>query len=254
MAVWLDRADRVVWVHLDKPAALNALTPDDFAHLAELFDEIARTPSDRAVVIVGEGEAFCAGADLSRVEGEVDVPSMMRRIHAAASNLHKMSKPSIAAVHGVAAGAGANLALGCDLLVATRAASFSQIFVKRGLSPDFGGTWLLPRLVGMQTAKRLAMLGDTVDAETALRIGMVCEVVADDELNSCAESLAHRLADGPPIALAQTKQLFSLATTNSFDEQLRAEAAAVAINIATADCAEGIAAFLERRDPVFRGR
>ncbi|MCV7231751.1 enoyl-CoA hydratase/isomerase family protein [Mycobacterium branderi] len=254
MAVWLDRNDRVAWVHLDKPETLNALAPDDFAHLAELFDEIARTPSDRAMVIVGEGKAFCAGANLSEVNRDEHVLHLMRRIHAAAANLHKMSKPSIAAVHGVAAGAGANLALGCDLVVATRTASFCQVFVKRGLSPDFGGTWLLPRLVGMQMAKQLAMLGDTVDAETALRIGLVCAVVADDELHSYTDALARRLADGPPIALAQTKQLFGRAATNSFDEQLDAEAAAVAINVATEDCAEGITAFLERRSPVFRGR
>lgn len=254
MGVWLERADGIAWIHLDKPEVLNALTPQDFAVLCDLIDEVADTASDRALVLIGAGKAFCAGADLSDIGGDEHVLSVMRRVHSAARSLHRLGKPSVAAVHGVAAGAGANLALEADLVVASSTASFIQVFVQRGLSPDFGGTWLLPRLAGLQAAKKMMMLGDRVDANTALHLGLVSEVVPDSELHQHVASLAARLAAGPPIALAQTKQLLAIALTNSFDDQLDAEAAAAAINVATEDCSEGLSAFLERRQPVFRGR
>jgi enoyl-CoA hydratase/carnithine racemase len=253
MPIAVECNDRVAWIYLDNPATLNALTPDDFGDLADALEEVATSPSCRALVITGKGAAFCAGADLSAAADNEHVLAVMRRIHAAARNLHRLAKPSVAAVNGVAAGAGANLALGCDLVVASANASFVQVFVRRGLSPDFGGTWLLPRLVGVQTAKRLMMLGDKVDAPTALDIGLISQVVPEPELRQCAKTLANRLADGPPIALAQIKRLVSIAASNSFEEQLDAEAAAVAVNVATKDVAEGFAAFMERRTPVFRG-
>jgi enoyl-CoA hydratase/carnithine racemase len=254
MAIELDRVDGVAWVRLAKPQVLNALTPDEFEHLAELITEVAGTSTDRALVIAGSGGAFCAGADLSQLNDDSHVIEVMRRIHRAARQLHELSKPALAAVDGVAAGAGANLALGCDFVLASTAASFRQIFVKRGLAPDFGGTWLLPRLVGMQTAKRLMMLGDAVDADTALRIGLVGEVLKPEDLDERVQELARRLAAGPPVALGRIKHLLAIATSNGFDDQLDAEAAAAAVNVATADFAEGLAAFAERRAPVFRGR
>lgn len=253
MTIRLQRDGDVAWLHLDKPAKLNALTPDDFERLADLL-EGAGAGDARAVVITGTGRAFCAGADLSDVRAEEHVLSVMRRIHRAARVLHHLPVPTVAAVNGAAAGAGANLAFGCDLVVAARSAKFVEIFIKRGLSPDFGGSWLLPRLVGMQTAKRLLLLGDSVPAETALTLGLVSEVVDDDELVPAAGALARLLADGPPIALAQTRQLLSRSLSSDFDSQLDAEAAAVGINAETEDSGEGIAAFLERRPPVFRGR
>lgn len=254
MGVELDRSDGVAWVRLAKPRVLNALTPDEFEHLAELISEVAGTSTDRALVIAGSGGAFCAGADLSQIGDDAHVLEVMRRIHCAARQLHALSKPTLAAVDGVAAGAGANLALGCDFVVASTTASFRQVFVKRGLSPDFGGTWLLPRLVGMQTAKRLMMLGDAVDADTALRIGLVGEVVEPEDLDARVQELARRLAAGPPVALGRIKHLMAITTSNSFDDQLDAEAVAAAVNVATADFAEGLAAFVKRREPVFRGK
>lgn len=254
MTVRLERTDGVAWVYLDAPATRNALRPEDFTRLAELIEEVGRTPADRALVITGEGVGFCAGADLSDVRDDVSPLALMGQINQAARALYRLPTPSIAAVNGAAAGAGANLAFGCDLVLAAQSASFTEIFVRRGLSLDFGGSWLLPRLVGMQAAKRLAMLGDRIDAAQARALGLVSEVVADEQLRAAAAKLARRLADGPPIALAQTKQLLNQSLSTDFDTQLDAEAAAAAVNTVTADCREGIAAFLERRDPVFQGR
>lgn len=254
MSVELERDDAVVWLRLSRPDRRNALSIDDFARLHELLEEIAGTPSDRAVVITGAGKAFCAGADLSRGAAEEPTISLMRRINQTARALYRLPQPCVAAVNGPAVGAGMSLALGCDIVLAATAATFSQVFVKRGLSPDTGSAWLLPRIVGLHTAKRLALLGDTIKAEQALAMGIVTEVVADDELLATAARYARRLADGPPIALAQTKQLLNSSYGTDFDGNLDAEAAANAVNAGTADMAEAFAAFAEKRSPVFRGR
>jgi len=253
MSIKFESADGIARVTLAAPDRRNALTPGEFAELRGILATIAAS-DDRAVVITGEGTAFCAGAFLP-LGGPQDPPIvMMRQIDETARALHRLPQPCVAAVNGHAVGAGMSLALGCDLVIASANATFSQIFVKRGLSPDFGSSWLLPRIVGLHTAKRLALLGDTIDAAEAHRLGIVTEVVAPDELAGAATVLARRLADGPPIAMALTKELLNQSFTSGFDEALDREATVAATNMAAQDAAEALMAFKEKRAPVFRGR
>jgi 2-(1,2-epoxy-1,2-dihydrophenyl)acetyl-CoA isomerase len=207
------------------------------------------------MVVTGAGGAFCAGAQLS---GDMAVGSHplngMHPVSAAAIALHDMPKPTIAKVGGDAVGAGMNLALGCDLIVAGESARFSEIFARRALSVDFGGTWLLPRLVGLHKAKELALFGDILSAKDAEAIGVVNRVVPDGELDSFVADWANRLADGPPLALQMTKRMLSNSFSLSLSEALSWEAAAQAVNFASKDTIEGVTAFIEKRAPVFRGR
>jgi 2-(1,2-epoxy-1,2-dihydrophenyl)acetyl-CoA isomerase len=255
MSIEFESADGIARITLAAPERRNALTREEFAELRDLFTAIAGS-TDRAVVLTGEGTAFCAGAYLP-VDGDIARdPSiaLMNRINETARALHRLPQPTVAAVNGHAVGAGMSLALGCDLVLASTAAKFSQVFVRRGLSPDFGSSWLLPRIVGLHTAKRLALLGDTIEAEEAVRLGVVTEVVPPEELAAAATRLARRLADGPPIAMALTKKLLSESFTTGFDDALDHEAAAAATNMAAADAVEALAAFKEKRPPVFKGR
>jgi 2-(1,2-epoxy-1,2-dihydrophenyl)acetyl-CoA isomerase len=178
----------------------------------------------------------------------------MGPVNAAALALHEIPKPTIAKVNGDAVGAGMNLALGCDLIVAGESARFSQIFVRRGLSLDFGGSWLLPRLVGMAKAKELALLGDILSAREAHELGLVNRVVPDAELDTVVQEWAERLASGPPLAMQLTKKLLSNAFAVGLSEALDAEAAAQSVNLVSDDMREGVAAFLQKRAPVFHGR
>ena len=178
----------------------------------------------------------------------------MVRIHATALALHRLTKPSIAAVDGLAAGAGMSLALGCDLVLASTRARFSAIFVRRGLSIDFGLSWLLPRLVGMGKAKELSLLGDFVDAEEALRIGLVARVVNPDELTHAVDFAVRRLAGGPTVAIRSDVELLQASYQRTFEEAIAAECDAQVRNLGTEDAAEAIAAFLEKRDAQFQGR
>ncbi|WP_019925214.1 enoyl-CoA hydratase/isomerase family protein [Nocardia sp. BMG111209] len=254
MPILLKRDNGIAHVTLDRPERRNALTVADFAQLRDIFDEIAVTGADRAVLITGAGKGFCAGADLGDGLPTEHPSTVMRPINDAFRALHRLPQPAVAAVHGAAFGAGMSLALGCDLVIAADDAVFSQIFVRRGLSPDTGSSWLLPRIVGLHTAKRLALLGDTITAAQAQTLGIVTEVTTTDRLTETATAYARRLADGPPIALALTKRLLDAASTTGFDEALEAETAAVAVNVATADMAEAFTAFAEKRPPIFRGR
>lgn len=209
----------------------------------------------RAVVITGAGGAFSAGADLSDGSRAAAHPlDRMRGVNRVATALYELSKPTVAKVPGVAVGAGWNLALCCDLVVASTDARFSQIFARRGLSLDFGGSWLLPRLVGLQQAKRLALLGDFLDAEQAREMGLVTWVTEPDELDAVTDDVVARLAAGPPVALAQSKQLLNASIDTTFTQALQAEARTQAINFATEDTAAALVAFAEKTDPVFTGR
>lgn len=254
MTITVVRDAGLVRLTIDRPERRNALTMEGFAELGRVLAEVARTPADRAVLITGAGTAFCSGADLSRGVPDEPVTRLMARINDVARTLHRLPQPCVAAVNGPAYGAGMSLALGCDIVVASEAATFSQVFVKRGLSPDFGSSWLLPRLVGLHTAKRLALLGDPITAAQARELGLVAEVTPTDALLEAATAVARRLADGPPIALAQTKRLLNQAFSVSFDDALDAEAAASAVNTATEDVAEAFRALAEKRPAVFRGR
>lgn len=250
------RSDRgVVTVTLNRPQAKNAITGPMWDALRRVFEEVTRRDEDRVLVITGAGGAFCSGAQLGGTMSERPHPlTDMHPVNAAALALHDVSKPTIAKVGGVAAGAGMNLALGCDLVVAGESARFSQIFSRRGLSVDFGGTWLLPRLVGMHRAKELTLFGDILSAVEAEKMGLVNRVVPDTELDAFVGGWAERLAAGPPIAMQMTKRMLAASFSLSLSEALHWEAVAQSLNFGTEDTREGIVAFLQKRAPAFRGR
>lgn len=258
--MWFQIEDRgpVRWMVLDRPERKNAIPADGWEELGEAWARF-ESSGQRVLVVTGAGGDFCSGADLGPESGEVAGGvaagrERMRLVGAAAAALHRVAKPTIAAVDGVAVGAGMNLALGCDVVVATDRARFSEIFVRRGLTVDFGGTWLLPRIVGLQRAKELALSGRFVGAAEALRLGLVTEVVTVAELETAVTQIAEGLATGAPFAQMLTKEAIDRSWALSFEEALDWEGQAQAVCLSTDDVAEGVAAFLERRAPRFRGR
>ncbi|WP_370617770.1 enoyl-CoA hydratase/isomerase family protein [Mumia sp. Pv 4-285] len=254
MSVEVVRDDGLVEITLSAPERRNALSPAEFADLGEVLRRIASTSADRAVLITGAGGAFCAGAYLAEEVPDESTVAIMGRIHEAALALHRIPQPVVAAVDGPAYGAGMSIALAADLVLASSRATFCQVFVKRGLVPDFGSSWLLPRIVGLHAAKRLALLGEPVDAVAALDLGIATEVLDESELLERARALARQLAAGPPIAQRLTKQLLNASFSRGFDDQLDAEASAAAVATGTADVAEAFAAFAQKRSAVFSGR
>ncbi len=246
----------IVTITLNRPDKRNAINDEIWTGLERALAAASRDPAVRVVVVTGAGGAFCSGQDLSEAGGgRAGTPlEAMRRVADVAVSLHRLPKPTIARVDGVAAGAGANLALACDLVVASAGSRFIQIFATRGLSVDFGGSWLLPRRVGVTKAKELALLAEPVSAEDAVAMGMINRVVPADELDAVVGDWARRLAEGPPQALALTKGLLDRSFTSSFDQAVEAEGQAQSINLTSADTAEAFAAFRERRPPRFVGR
>jgi len=246
----------VRWLIIDNPAHRNAVPFDQWERLAELLADFG-TSDARVLVIRGAGEDFCSGADLGSSFSPGSVASgyqVMAHVGRAAEVLHSLTKPTIAAVDGVAVGAGMNLALGCDLVVATERARFSEIFVKRGLTIDFGGTWLLPRRVGMARAKELALTGRVLDAAEAERIGIVGRVVPVDRLRDEVSLLAAELAAGAPLAQRFIKAGLDRAFEMAFGEALAYEQRSQALLLASEDVIEGVAAFVQKRVPEFKGR
>lgn len=256
---WITTEDRdlVRWITLSNPARKNAVPADGWQQLREAFEQFEESEA-RVLVVRGEGEDFCAGADLDPTSvgdtGVVARHRRMKQVGAAAMALHRSTKPAIAAVDGVAVGAGMNLALGCDVVVATSRARFSEIFVRRGLTVDFGGTWLLPRHVGLQRAKELALSGRIVGAEEALRIGLCVDVVEPGALEDRVTELAESFLAGAPVGQMFAKQAIDGSWDVSFADALSWEGQSQSICFATEDLSEGINAFLEKRDPNFRGR
>lgn len=250
--VLVKRDGAVLTLTLNRPARKNALDDTAWSMLRNALALAASDDEVRAVVITGAGGNFCAGADLGadRTGHPLD---RMRRLGDIAMTLHELPKPVIAKVAGFAVGAGWNLALGCDLVVAAPSARFSQIFARRGLSVDFGGSWLLPRIVGLQQAKRLVLLADTIDAEEALRLGLVTWVKQPEEIDEFVGRLARRLAEGPPIALAQSKALLNEGVDQTMRESLENESRAQVVNFATEDVPAAFRAFSEKREPEFTG-
>jgi 2-(1,2-epoxy-1,2-dihydrophenyl)acetyl-CoA isomerase len=258
--MWLEIDDRgpVRWLTINRPDRRNAIPGNGWTELRDAFVDFGAS-EERVLVVTGVGGAFCSGADLDPADAEemADVSGRHRRmkvVGAAALALHRLHKPTIAAVDGVAAGAGMNLALGCDLVIASQRARFSEIFVRRGLTVDFGGTWLLPRIVGPQRAKELSLTGRIVEADEALAIGLVVEVVDTESLEARVTEIAAALAAGAPMAQRFAKQGLDRSGEVSFEEALAAEGQSQAICFGTEDVSEGIAAFLEKRPPEFTGR
>ncbi|MFV0306495.1 MAG: enoyl-CoA hydratase/isomerase family protein [Desertimonas sp.] len=259
----VERAEGIVTVTMNRPERKNAANDVMWNELLDTFREVAANPADRVLVITGAGGAFCSGADVGGMQnrgegGDDDGPrahslDRMRFIAEVATALHQVPQPTIAKVRGIAAGAGMNIALLCDLVVASDNARFSEIFARRGLTLDFGGSWILPRRVGLHRAKELALFADIIDADEADRIGLVNRVVSDGELDAFVDDWAARLAGQAPIAIAQSKRLLNAASTSSLAEALDAEGAAQSINFTTRDTAEAVNAFLEKRQPTFRG-
>jgi 2-(1,2-epoxy-1,2-dihydrophenyl)acetyl-CoA isomerase len=249
------RSEGVVTVTLDRPAKKNAVNDVMWRELLAAFTEVADSSDDRVLVITGAGDAFCSGADLSNA-GATDRHQLdvMRGIGDVALRLHRLAKPAIAKINGVAAGAGLNLALGCDLIVASDEARFSEIFARRGLSIDFGGSWLLPRLIGLHKAKELAFFAEVISAKEAQEFGLVNRVVPAGELDAVVDDWARRLAAGPPLALSMTKTMLNNAFAVSMDQALEDEGRCQTVNFGTADTAEAMAAFLQKREPRFSGK
>jgi 2-(1,2-epoxy-1,2-dihydrophenyl)acetyl-CoA isomerase len=257
---WLSVEDRglVRWMTIDRPDRKNAIPFDGWIELRSAFEDFEGS-GQRILVVTGAGGEFCAGADLdpSRLEAlpsVTDRHQRMKEIGSAALTLHRLTKPTIAAVDGVAVGAGMNLALGCDLVVATDRARFSEIFVKRGLTVDFGGSWLLPRVVGLQRAKELALSGRIIGADEALDFGLVLEVVPADRLETRVTELADGLLAGAPMGQMFVKQTLNASFESSMIDALGWEGQAQAVALGTEDMAEGVSAFLEKRQPDWKGR
>jgi enoyl-CoA hydratase/carnithine racemase len=245
--------DGVRTLTLNRPGRKNAINAQLWVELADALRAAARDRYLRALVITGAGGAFCSGADISTPE-DIHPKDKLRKLTEVALALHELSVPTVAKVTGVAVGAGWNLALGCDFVVATPEARFCQIFSKRGLSVDLGGSWLLPKLVGLQQAKRLVLLAEMIDAEEARSLGLVTWVKPADEIDAFVSDLAARLAGGPPVALAQSKALLNDGANATLREALANEARAQPGNFATADSTEAYAAFAEKREPAFTGQ
>ncbi|MER6434870.1 enoyl-CoA hydratase-related protein [Streptomyces sp. NPDC001185] len=250
----------VAWITLDRPETMNALTWDQRERVIALLASASADPDVRAVVITATGRGFCAGADLrgapaagGRIPGDVARTLRLGAQRLVAAVLD-CEKPVIAAVNGTAAGLGVHLALACDLVIAAEPARFIEAFVRRGLVPDGGGAYLLPRLVGPQRAKELMFFGDALTAGDAERLGLVNRVVPPGDLEKTARAWAERLAAGPTRALALTKQLVNASLDSDRGTAFAAEAAAQEINMTTADAKEGVASFVERRAAEFRGR
>ena len=248
--------DAVATVTLDRPDALNALTVSLKEELRAAIEELGADPDIRAVILTGAGRAFCAGQDL-RERLQPDALPLADEIRARYNPLiramRELPKPIVGAINGVAAGAGASLAFACDLRIAAEGASFVLAFGRVGLIPDSGATWLLPRLVGGARAAELALTNEPLSAADAERFGLVARVVPAEELLPTAHELAGRLAAGAPRAIALTKRALDAGWDASFAQQLEREATLQGEAGATADHAEGIAAFLERRPPRFTG-
>jgi 2-(1,2-epoxy-1,2-dihydrophenyl)acetyl-CoA isomerase len=249
-------ADAVATVTLDRPDALNALTVPLKEALLDAFLQFAADDSVRAVVLTGAGRAFCAGQDLrERLEPDA-LPladEIRRRYNPIVRAMRELPKPIVGAINGVAAGAGASLAFACDIRIAAEGASFLLAFGRVGLIPESGATWTLPRLIGWSKAAELALTTEPLTAADAERLGLVARVVAADELADAAHTLAARLAEDAPRALALTKAALEASWGASFEDQLEREATLQGEAGASADHAEGIAAFVERRRPSFRG-
>lgn len=247
----------VAKIALNRPKVYNSFNREMALALQDRLKECQDNPEIRAVYLTGNGKAFCAGQDLGEIVGEnaPDLTTILsEHLNPIVRLIRDLEKPVICAVNGVAAGAGANMALLCDITFARESASFIQAFSKIGLIPDMSGTYNLPRLVGMQRATALMMLGEKISAREAEKMGMIYQATADEDLEKIAFATAEKLSKMPTAALGMTKKVLNASLTNSLEEQLDMENEYQTAAAQTEDYAEGVAAFLEKRKAVFKGK
>lgn len=257
-SIALSIKDGVAYITLNRPEVFNSFNREMALELQDTLDTCNENEEVRAMVITGSGKAFCAGQDLKEVTTPDLNPGFKKILeehyNPIITRIRSIEKPIIAAVNGVAAGAGANIALSCDVVVANEHASFIQAFSKIGLVPDSAGTFFLPRLIGFQKASALMLLGDKVSAQEAERMGMVYKTVSSGDFNAEVENLAETMANMPTQALGFTKRLLNESMTNNLEQQLDLESELQITSAQSEDYAEGVAAFIEKRKPIFKGK
>lgn len=256
MPLQLSQKQTLGIITFNRPDVFNSFNRELALAVQKALDDYANDSSIRAIMLTGNGKAFCAGQDLQEAldDNGMEIKQIVdEHYNPIIRKIRSIEKPVLAAVNGVAAGAGANIALACDVAIATQSASFIQAFSKIGLVPDSGGTFTLPRMIGFQKASALMMLGDKVSAEDAERMGMLYKVFPDEQFVEESEKLGLKLAKMPTKGLAYTKHLLNQSLTNNLDEQLELEKDWQFKATETADYKEGVQAFLEKRKPEFKG-
>ena len=256
--ILLSNEDGVTTLTLNRPDKLNSFTDEMLEEFGLAMDEVARDEQSRVLVITGAGRGFCAGADLAlalfKTTSAIEARKGMDAFNRIPLKIRALAKPVIACVNGVAAGAGANVALACDMIVASEQARFGQAFVNVGIHVDTGGIYFLPRAVGVPKAMELMMTGDLIDAKEAWRIGMINKVVPAEELGKATKELAQKIANGPPVALSMIKRSVYKTLGGDLSASLDCESDNQAMLLNSEDNKEGIKAFREKRKPVFKGR
>ncbi|OUR92666.1 2-(1,2-epoxy-1,2-dihydrophenyl)acetyl-CoA isomerase [Flavobacteriales bacterium 34_180_T64] len=250
--------NNIAYITLNRPEVFNSFNREMALRLQSTLDACETNEAVRAIVLSGNGKAFCAGQDLKEVTSPELNPGFKKILEEHYNpiilRIRNIEKPIIGAINGVAAGAGANIALACDIVVANEKASFIQAFSLIGLIPDSAGTFFLPRLIGFQKASALAMLGDKVNAEEAERLGMIYKYVSSEDFEDTVKTLALKLANMPTKALGLIKKTFNQSLTNTLEEQLALESKHQIEAASTSDYNEGVTAFMEKRKPNFKGR
>ena len=255
--IQFEKIDAIGKITLNRPEKYNSFVQEMAMSLQDILKNCANDSSIRCILITGAGKAFCAGQDLKEAtdpNGPEIGKIVQEHYNPIIRKIREIEKPIIAAVNGVAAGAGANMALACDIVVAANSASFIQAFSKIGLIPDSGGTYFLPRLIGLPKAAALMMTGEVVSAEKAETLGMIYAVYKDSQFETSAMKLAETIAAMPTKGLGYTKKLLNHSLNNSLEEQLDLEAQTQALSAKSEDHKEGIRAFLEKRKPIFTGK